>query len=182
MKKYYENELKVLDINVSSSVAILESIGAKLVYNGIRNISTYDTLDLELKKKDILLRLTNEGKIKLTVHVGNSRSDRDVIRIHPGNSEEICNDFLQSIGFIKQTSVESHRISYELNGMDFDIDCFPKIPPFMEIDMSNSIYDITQLKKILCIKNNTIIRCGTEAIFERYGLDYYEIFKTHIKK
>lgn len=179
MKKYSENELKVLDINVPNTVALLESIGAKLVYDGIRHISTYDTINMELKKKDILLRLTNEGKVKLTVHVGNSRSDRDVIRIHPSNAEEICNDFLQSIGFIKQTNVESRRISYEFNGMDFDIDCFPKIPPFMEIDMSDSIYDIEQLKKILCIEDNIIVRCGTEAIFKRYGLDYYNIFKTN---
>ena len=76
MEEYKEHEIKVLDIDVKALTANLEKIGAKKVYDDTRKIITLDTEDrLYLNKKDKLIRVTDEGSIKVTMHVNQSKPE-----------------------------------------------------------------------------------------------------------
>lgn len=48
--------------------------------------------------------------------------------------------------------------------------------PFLEIDIEH-VPDYQELLKKLGLENNEVVKMGTEAIFEHYGLNYFEEYK-----
>ena len=78
--------------------------------------------------------------------------------------------------------MEAPRISYELGKIDFDIDKFPAIPAFLEIDIENieeEGYTVEDLLKKLGLENNKVVVKGTEDIHELYGVDYFDVYKAN---
>ena len=70
LNEYKEHEIKVLDVNIKELEAKLKEIGAKKVYDDVRTIITLDTKERTfLNEKDKLIRITDEGSIKVTMHV-----------------------------------------------------------------------------------------------------------------
>ena len=47
---------------------------------------------------------------------------------------EETNRILEKLGYLPRTYQENFCIEYLLNGIKFDIDIWPKIPPYMEIE------------------------------------------------
>lgn len=178
MNNYIEKEIKVLNVNIEQTKKRLEEMGAQMVFNNKRMISTFDYYDNRCLKNDLLIRLTVENKnVKITTHLNNSKDNRKIIKIHPFEDETICKDFLNALGLEEQTKLESYRVSYELGRIDFDIDQFPGIPPFMEIDIEFLDIPLKELLKKLNLEENQVVFCGTESIFALYGLNYYSLFK-----
>jgi len=77
------------------------------------------------------------------------------------------------------TRVQASRISYELGEIDFDLDCLPHIPPFMEIDAADSKADLKELLAKLDLRENEVIVATTPEIFAHYGKDYFAEFAIH---
>lgn len=76
LNEYKEHEIKVLDVNIDALTEKLEKIGAEKVYDDTRTIIALDTEDRYfLKQKDKLIRVTDEGSIKVTMHVNQSRPE-----------------------------------------------------------------------------------------------------------
>lgn len=178
MNGYKEKEIKVLNIDVQRTISHLEKIGAKEVFSGKRIISTFDFSDRRCLRNDILIRLTEEENVKLTAHINNSSvDDRQIVKIHINENSSICKDFLSVVGLSEYTRLESYRTSYELGNVDFDLDQFPFIPPFLEIDVEFLDFPLDNLLDMLDLKNNRIVKCGTENIYQIYGIDYFSTFK-----
>lgn len=180
---YQEQEIKVLDIDVSSLCQKLENMGAKKVFDGDRVFTTFDTQEKLYLEKDILIRLTEEEKLKLSVSTNNSKSslgEKKTVKLFVSRKEETI-DFFKALGILPITEIKSHRISYELQTtkgiVDFDIDVFPLLPPFLEIDLENLDESLAVLLEKLGISSNQIVEVGTEEIYKMYGIDYFEKFK-----
>lgn len=182
MNSYIEKEIKVLDIDVKDIKHRLEQLHAQPVYEGQRIISTFDYGDGQCYKQDTLIRLTEEQTVKITVHINNSASGdkRKIIKLHPLEDSITCRDFLSSLGLQEKTHVTARRSSFEIGKVDFDIDEFPGIPPFLEIDIEKLDVPLARLLLDLGLENNQIVDCGTEEIFRIYGIDYYSIFSAQI--
>ncbi len=181
MEEYKEHEIKVLDIDVKALTANLEKIGAQKVYDDTRKIITLDTEDrLYLNKKDKLIRVTDEGSIKVTMHVNQSKPEiKEGIKFKTSRLKETM-DFFYEMGLKQISSVQAPRISYELGKIDFDIDKFPAIPPFLEIDiefLKEEGYELETLLKKLGLENKKVVTMGTEDIHKLYGIDYFEEYK-----
>lgn len=179
--EYIEHEIKVLDIEVERLKAKLEKIGAIKVYDDIRTIIALDTEDkMLLKKKDKLIRITDEGSIKVSMHVNQSNPKiKKIIKFKATRMKETL-DFFKEMGINPISKVKASRISYELGKIDFDIDKFPKIPAFLEIDIENieeEGYTLESLLEKLELQNNKIVTMGTEDIHKLYGFDYFEEYK-----
>ena len=70
LDEYQEQEIKVLEVDVASLTKKLEEIGAEKVYEDTREIIALDTKDRQfLTQKDKLVRVTDEGSIKVTMHI-----------------------------------------------------------------------------------------------------------------
>lgn len=181
MNEYKEHEIKVLDVNVEELTKRLEKIGAKKVYDDNRTIIALDTPErMFLNKQDKLIRVTDEGSIKVTMHVHQSKPEiKEGIKFKTSRLKETM-DFFHQLGLDPISKVEAKRISYELGRIDFDIDKFPAIPAFLEIDiefLNSEGYELEKLLKELGLENNKIVVMGTEDIHELYNKDYFEEYK-----
>ena len=77
LDEYQEKEIKVLEVDIASLTKKLEEIGAKKVYDDTREIIVLDTKDRQfLKQQDKLVRVTDEGSIKVTMHIHQSDSTK----------------------------------------------------------------------------------------------------------
>jgi hypothetical protein len=86
-------------------------------------------------------------------------------------------DFLSRIGLFPIAESTSHRISFELDSIDFDIDEFSGIPPFLEIDMGDSAVSAKEILEKLQLSSHEVLDVSTPGIYEKMGLDYFEMFK-----
>lgn len=181
MNEYKEHEIKILDIDVEKLVKKLDEIGAKKVYDDTRTIIALDTADrLFLNQKDKLIRVTDEGSIKVTMHVNQSKPEiKEGIKFKTSRLKETM-DFFHEMGLDPISKVQANRISYELGKIDFDIDKFPAIPPFLEIDiefLKDEGYTMESLLRALELEDNKIVVMGTEDIHKLYGVDYFDQYK-----
>lgn len=181
MNEYKEHEIKILDVNIKEVVEKLERLGAKKVYDDNRTIIALDTEDRKyLNQYDKLIRVTDEGSIKVTMHVNQSKPDiKEGIKFKTSRLKETM-DFFEQMGLKPISKVSAHRLSYELGKIDFDIDEFPKIPPFLEIDieyLEEEGYSLDDLLKKLGLENNKMVVMGTEDIHKIYNIDYFEAYK-----
>jgi len=181
MDEYKEKEVKVLDVDINQLVERLESLDAKQVYNDTRTIYTLDTKEREyLSQKDKLIRVTDEGNIKVTMHVNQSDPKiKEEIKFKTSGFKETI-AFFHQLGLNPISKVEANRISYELGKIDFDIDQFPTIPPFLEIDIAcleEEGYTLDDLLEKLGLVNSQIVVMGTEDIHRFYGVNYFDAYR-----
>lgn len=159
----------------------LSEIGAKKVYDDERTIITLDTPErIFLNQKDKLIRITDEGSIKVTMHVNQSKTEiKEGIKFKASRLKETM-DFFHQLGLDPISKVKAKRVSYELGKIDFDIDKFPAIPAFLEIDiefLKEEGYELEQLLKKIGLENNKVVVMGTEDIHKLYGKDYFSEYK-----
>ena len=183
MNGYKEHEIKILDVNVAELEKALNKLGAKKVYDDFREIIALDTEDRDyLNNQDKLIRITDEGSIKVTMHVNQSKPEiKEGIKFKVSRMKEVL-DFFAQIGIKPISDVKARRISYELGKIDFDIDLFPAIPPFLEIDIENieeEGFTVDSLLEKLGISNNKVVVMGTEDIHNLYSIDYFEKYKVN---
>ncbi|MDR0449595.1 MAG: hypothetical protein LBG89_04035 [Rickettsiales bacterium] len=172
-----ESEIKVLDVDVKKLSARLSAIGAKKVYDDVRVITTWDAPGGLYAKQDKLIRITEEDGAKLTMHINNSNpKTKQEIKFKTARSAEPT-AFMKGMGLARITKVRARRVSFELGKIDFDIDKFPKIPAFLEIDVAG--LPGSKIKSLLAdlgLSKNKVVANGTEAIHKLYGVDYFKAY------
>lgn len=125
--------------------------------------------------KWVRLRQTGD-KTTLTVkHIVNNNND-DFQKVLETEMEvpsiEICNNMLYQLGFVYRNYQEKERISYILEDVEIDIDSWPHIPTYLEIENDN----IDKIKSIVLkleLNDKEIVSCNTVEIYKKYGLDVY---------
>jgi adenylate cyclase, class 2 len=138
-------ELRVLEIDVKKTIQKLENLWAIKVWE--KNMKRY-IYDFSPKKDNNWIRLRTDG-IRTTLTI--KKIEKETI---DGTKElEIVVDnfekthlFLEKLGYCHKRYQENNRISYELDDVQIEIDFWPLIPPYMEIE-GNSEEDV----KICCI-------------------------------
>ncbi len=190
-----EIEIKFLEVNISSLEKRLKSIGAIKVGETLSRITNFDYPDLSLKnEKNAWVRLRTEfGKTTLTYkeRLGVSSDDGSTSDAGMKEIEVIVSDFeitkelLLNIGLVEKFSQERKRIRYIRDDIEFDIDTWPLIPPYLEIEgptlehLERSAYDLG-----LDWKDHFI---GSFAqVCQKYGFSDHDYtiftFKEQIKK
>lgn len=130
--------------------------------------------------KWVRLRETN-GKTTITIkHILNKKlktkyetqmqpvleTEMEIPSIESGNA------ILEQLGFSFRNYQEKKRIRYVLNNTEVDIDSWPLIPPYLEIE-GESDEQIDSIVKILELSNKEIVSCNTSEVYKKYGLDIY---------
>ena len=171
---YLEKEIKILNIDVTMVTSTLEKLGATKVFDGKRIRTTFNSAT-NLLSNGIELRVTEEDEIKLSLDEKTSSGEISSIKLKISRAKEM-EDLLAKLGIYPISKVESQRISYELDNVDFDIDQFPSIPPFMEIDLEHFRGDVKELLEKLNLKQNEIFIGSTIELFRKYNKDYVNLF------
>ena len=137
-----EKEVKFLNINPTLIQKKLKKIGAKFCFDLIYKRKVFDYPDLRLDKNGAWVRVREEGdKIKMSFKKRIGMGDGGAINDKGMEEIEIeVDDFnkaakiLLNIGLIEKHYTENRRIRYKLNNIEFDIDFWPKLKPFLEIE------------------------------------------------
>lgn len=137
MSLHRELEVKFLDINKEEIKSKLKNLGAiDLGEDLIEEVIIYDQ-DLKWKdegKKFIRLR-KRKGKIYLAYknHFALEFGKTEEIEVEVSDLE-IATAFFEELGFIAYRQQEKKRHTFTLNGVTFDIDTWPRIPTYLEIE------------------------------------------------
>ncbi|HUW22240.1 MAG TPA: hypothetical protein VMW41_06275 [Candidatus Bathyarchaeia archaeon] len=176
MNNYLEKEFKVLDVSLEKLAIAFKKIGAKKVFDGQRLFTTFDYPALRLNRKGQDVRLTEEAKLKLSFSSRINPKAKEVIKLFVSRKKETV-DFLDRLGLVPIAECQSHRTSWEWKGIDFDLDQFPQIPPFLEIDVNDSNLSFKQVLKLLGLESHEVATLGTKEVYSKYGKDYLKLFK-----
>lgn len=181
---HIEYEARILDINKEDIIKKLEKIGATKKGEYFQKRYVYD---FKPKTKGKFIRLRTNG-IDTTLTIKN-RSDETKI---DGTKElemkvedfEKAYLFLKELGYEELAYQENKRITYILEDVTFDIDTYPMIPTYLEIEGKNK-EDVLKYIDILDLKMYTIMHGNIKKVYEKYNIDIDEfkrlVFKEEIK-
>ncbi|MBQ6323837.1 MAG: hypothetical protein IJI22_03290 [Bacilli bacterium] len=150
------------------------------IYNKLKSSKT---LNREIKKKKInpnkwvRLRKSNE-KIELTVkHIyeKNNSKIQKVKEIEIGVTDlEETNRILEAVGLVKRNYQEKIRYSFKYKTAEIEIDIWPKLKPYMEIECDDEDL-INEIIEKLDLKNKRIVSLNTEQLYKEIGIDVLKI-------
>ena len=189
-----EIEVKFLNIDPASIESKLKAIGAERMFEKLYRRKVFDYPDLRLHKKGAWIRLRDEGeKITLTYkeRIGmktfDGKTDDDSmeeIEINVSDFNKTA-ELLNKIGFIEKFYQENRRIKYQLDDIEFDIDFWPQLDPYLEIE-APSWEKIDEAIKLLELNPENKRIFSTTQIYKLKGIediDYKEMtFNGLIKK
>ncbi|MCA9344818.1 CYTH domain-containing protein [Candidatus Saccharibacteria bacterium] len=135
-----ELEAKWLNIDIEQFRLRLSEIGAKMISSErlmVRRI--YDFPDSRLQDSGGWVRLRDEGyKVTLCYKQLNDRTlhgTKEVTVVV--DSMENTNVFLESIGLVSKSLQETKRESWKLGDVEIELDTWPWIPSFIEIEANS---------------------------------------------
>lgn len=168
-----EIEVKILDIDVDSIIKKIEDLGGKKIMDEDIEGIIFNTGD------GPLLRLrTENGKNRLTVKEKVSKEGAKIMT----ETEVDVDDYdtmvmiCEKLGFPKRLEFMKHRLSYNLEdeGVHFDIDTYPKVPTFLEIE-APSVELIKKYVEILGYTMDDAKPWGAKETCAHYGIDYSKL-------
>ena len=136
-----EIEVKFLNVNVDKLQEKLREIGAQKVGDFFYRRRVFDYPDWRLDRNGSWLRLRDEGdKITLSFkqRIGMSHDGGNDAGME--ETEIVVNDFdttaelILRLGFIEKHYAENRRTRWIKDGIEFDIDTYPELEPYLEIE------------------------------------------------
>ncbi len=165
-----EYEVRVLEIDKDKIQSKLKELNAVLIEDVFQKRYVYDFKPV-IPTKWIRLR-TNGSKTTLTIKNVESFNIDGTKEIEIEVSDfDTTNEILKELGYIPKGIQENKRIKYNLNGVEIDIDTWPKIPSFLEIEGTNE-EDVYNTLKLLGIPKEKSTSLSIQDIYkEIYGID-----------
>ncbi len=168
-----EFEIRILEINPEIIIKKLEKLGAKKIIE--RNMKRM-VYDFKPKQKGKWIRLRDDGQ-KNTITVkeitNDSVSGTKEFEIEIESFEK-GKELLEKLEYKPKAYQENKRTSYELDKTEIDIDAWPKIPPYLEIE-SDSEKKVWETVKKLGYKKEQTTGINNIKIYEKYGIDLEKI-------
>ena len=169
-----EYELRVLEINKEEMIKKLEKLGA--TKKGIFKQKSY-VYDLKPAEKDKWIRLRTNGKVTTLTYKNIVSNTIDGTKEVEFEVEDFykANEFLEKIGFKNKSYQENERIQYIFNNIEIDIDSWPMIPTYMEIE-GKSEEQVLNMQKILNIDESKVTTLNCDDIYKQiYNIDISKI-------
>lgn len=170
-----EYEVRILEIDKDKIISKLEELGAKRIFDDIQKRYVYDYNPSETNK---WIRLRTNGR-KSTLAIKEVTSNKidgtKELEIEVSDFEK-TKDILSELGYEYRSYQENHRIQYLLDDVEIDIDTWPMIPTYMEIEgLECKINDIIEK---LGFKKEDAISLDVQSIYK----DIYNIDIMNIKE
>lgn len=169
-----EHEAKVLDIDLEAVTALILSKGGERV-GGTKLMRRY-VYDITPGDMSKWIRLRDTGS-ETTLCVKEIRSDA-IDGTH--ELETVVGDFVATnellalMGFTPKSYQENRRTSFTLDGARLELDEWPLIPPYLEIE-ADSREDVVRVAGLLGYDESQLTGENTMKVYARYGVDLESI-------
>ena len=169
-----EYEIRVLEVDIEEIVTKLETLGATKVGDWEQKRYVYD---FNPKRENQWIRLRTNGK-KTTLTYKNVEKDTvdgtKELEIEVDDFEK-TNEMLEVMGYKSKGYQENKRIRYMLNDVEIDIDSWPKIPTYMEIEGKDE-KEVNETLKLLNVPEEKVTALNCEDIYKKvYNIDIDKI-------
>jgi adenylate cyclase class 2 len=176
-----EIEIKFLDVDVASLEEKLKKIGAKKVGEYFYKRRTFDYPDLRLDKGGVWIRVRDEGD-RVTMACKKIVDYDPSVKVSKNakieEHEVIVSDFdttcqiLSGAGLIEKGYQENKRLRYVKDDIEYDIDTWPKIPTFLEIE-GPSLEKVEEAARLLDFDVKESVRYSSWQIYQSYGIELH---------
>lgn len=175
-----EYEVRVLEIDVEAVQKKLKEVGATFEWDRMQKRFTYDFHPVVPKK---WIRLRTNGVITtLTI--------KDVVSSKIDGTRELeivvddferTNQILNELGYHPKAFQENRRRQYSLDGVEIDIDSWPLIPTYLEIEgpSEEKVYEILS---ILGLEKAKVTSSDVEKVYLDYGYHINDIFELKLEE
>lgn len=171
-----EFETRFLEIDKESFISKLVTLGAK--DKGEVKLDEIIFYDKELswleEHKLVKLRKNNDSIKLIFKHNKEQTADSAKEIEFAVPSFEDAKKFLEAVGLIPYRIVEKYRHTFELSGVTLDIDTWPKIPTYVELE-GNSVPELQNVAKILGLDWEKRFDGDPRFVYKKYGYDFDHI-------
>jgi len=177
----HEIETKVLEVNVEDIKQKILALGAREIKNTRLTVDWYCPKGVNESNTHpwyLRVRKTSDGKSEMTwksleTFVGNTRQSQEInINISDFESSK---DLLSAIGFEQYAHQEKDRISFMYKDWQFDLDQYPGMPAYLEIEGTSEEHVGEAIKLLELTSHDALSQGETKLIKERYGLNWYDM-------
>lgn len=173
-----EIETKILEVDVASIREKILALGAKPTGSGRLFVDWYKMPHHEKRNEPWYLRIRNtyDGGYELTWKPKEETKDgiRTVREIHFHLTDhEKMRELLDVFGLVSYAHQERDRESFQYGAVRFDIDTFPGIPSFLEIEAPSQEEVASMIHKLELEKHERFPTGERRLVEEKYGLDWY---------
>ncbi len=176
----YEIETKVLDIDKNKIIEKLIGLGAVKIQETRLFVDWYQTKGEKEGSANWFLRIRSdkEGKHEVTwkgdpktMGIGKVRREISFLVEEP---KEVAALFTE-LGLEKYGHQEKDRVSFSFGDWHFDIDQYPGMPAYLEIE-GKSEEHLKEGMKLLGLENNRTSNEGERILIQKeYGLNWYNM-------
>lgn len=164
-----EFEAKVLDVDPDALADEILRLGGRRV--GERLMRRY-VYDIETGDGSRWVRLRDTGSevtlaVKEIAHDGIDGTTETEVVV---GDFEAANELLGKMGFAAKSYQENRRVSFELMGAELEIDSWPLIPPYLEIE-GRSREHVVRVAAALGVGEAELTGENTTKVYARYGID-----------
>jgi len=174
-----EFEIKFLEVDVPELEKKLLTIGAKKVADYDYRIMLFDYSDFRMDKNHAWLKLRTDGKettlsykerigVKNDVSIGKDDGMKEI--------EIVVDDFqkayelIKSVGFVIKREMTKKRTRYKKDKATFDIDFWPQIPPYIEIE-ADSLENARKAAQEAGFDLEKGLICSASQVYMKYGFN-----------
>lgn len=164
-----EHEAKILDVEPATMERLIldkggQKLGERFMRRYVYDISPGDT------SKWIRLRDTGD-ETTLTVKQITSDAIDGTHEIEVGVDDlTVTNALLEMLGFAAKSYQETKRTSFILDGAQVEIDTWPRIPSYVEIE-AGSKDEVIRVAALLGYAEADLTGENTIKVYARYGID-----------
>jgi len=167
-----EFECRILDIDVDDFKDRLKKVNAKKTAERNMRRFTYDT---NLDPKDhSWIRIRDDGE-KTTItykHISSDTIDGTKELEFGVDDFDKANQLIRILGYVPNAYQENKRISYTIGDVSIEIDSWPKIPTYAEIE-GNSKEEIQKVVELLGYTMEDTTTMNVMQIYEKYGMNMH---------
>jgi adenylate cyclase class 2 len=165
-----EYEAKVLDIDPSAMTELIRSRGGQQVSEPtLQRRYVYDITPGD-QSKWIRLRDTGNNStiaVKSIAHDGIDGTYEVEVTVDDFHA---TNELLSMLGFRPKGYQENRRTSFTLEGAQLEIDEWPMIPPYLEIEAKTPA-EVIRVAALLGYEEPQLTSENTTKVYARYGID-----------
>lgn len=169
-----EHEAKVLDIDLDEArVVILAKGGQQIGGPKLMRRYVYDIVPGDLSK---WVRLRDTGT-ETTLCIKQIKSDaiEGTHEIETTVGDFVAtNELLGLLGFTPKSYQENRRTSFVLDGVRLELDEWPLIPPYLEIE-GDTREDVVRVAALLGFTEDQLTGENTMKVYARYRIELGEI-------